>query len=145
MTPAFSKWQSWQQYSGFRLGIDQRFYNAHTNATLFGAVGFVVNRANFLNAGNYMLMDSTIRYDTVHLHKTNLIFNITYGIQTPLSWRFVFDFSTGIGIKYRQMKQDQPGMLIERETDWISSAYYLRAGHMWGVTFPLIIRLGYRF
>jgi hypothetical protein len=146
MTPAFSKQPRWQQYNGFRLGIDQRYYIRQTHFSMFGAAGVVLNKTNFLYAGNYMHeTNSTQTYDTVHLHKNNFILNLTYGGQVPVFRRFVFDFSTGIGLKYRQIKQDEPGTLMSRNTDWMDFEAFYREGHMWGVTFPFIIRLGYRF
>jgi|SRR5215217_3933300 len=145
MTPAFSNRSSWQNYNGFRLGIDQRFYTAVVEYRMFGAVGVVLNKTNFLYSGNYMHgTDSTQTHDTVHLHKTNLILNLTYGAQVLLFRHFVFDFSTGIGLKYRQIKQDEPGTLMSRNTDWMDFEAFYREGHMWGVTIPFIIRLGYR-
>ena len=146
MTPAFSNTEHWIQYQGFRLGIDQRLYLASLGNHAFVAFGIVLNKARFLNAGMYQTAtDSMGHFDTVHLHKTNLIFNLTYGTQAVLFRRFTFDFSSGIGIKYRQIKQDEPGEPVERETDWISNTYFSRPSRTWTAAFPVIIRLGYCF
>jgi len=145
MTPAFSNMDRWSEFRGFRLGVEELFHTRSLPRGHYIGTGLVFNNVHFRRSGFYAIdTDENTKHDTVRLDRTTIALNLFYCNQFAAG-RFMFDFSSGIGLKYRILKQDKPGWPVSYARDIGAFTSLYTGGRNWAINLPFSFRLGYRF
>ena len=145
MTPAFSNMDQWSNFRGIRLGVEELFHTRSLPHGHYVGTGLVFNNVHFKRSGHYAIdNEENTKIDTVQLHRTTIALNLFYTNQYTAG-RFVFDISSGIGLKYRILKQDKPGWPVSYARDIGAFTSLYTAGRNWAFNLPLSLRFGYRF
>jgi hypothetical protein len=113
MTPAFSNMDRWSEFRGFRLGVEELFHTRSLPRGHYIGTGLVFNNVHFRRSGFYAIdTDENTKHDTVRLDRTTIALNLFYCNQFAAG-RFLFDFSSGIGLKIPDSKTRQARLAHE--------------------------------
>jgi hypothetical protein len=138
-------------YKGWRSAVEERYYfPIQKRRRIYLAIDAVYLKANYgyrawLKHDEVLTPDGY--YDPFDVSMKNLSFNCKYGIQLPLK-HFVFDFSTGIGLKYRSVERTGFNDAGDKESMFRHFNFYYNVtkdGHGLRLNVPVNLRIGYSF
>lgn len=142
--------------AGFRTSIEEKFFY-RKSAPIGPYLSFEINylQKKYYDSWNFVVEDiyynpdyeNTNYSDNYGINKKTLSFNLKWGYQTIIK-RFVIDFYTGLGLKYRDVQHfDRINPNDEMEDTTHSSFNFInnREINEWSISLPLAVKVGWVF
>lgn len=142
--------------AGFRTSIEEKYFYRES-APIGPYLSFEINylQKKYYDTWNFGIADiyynpdyaNTNYSDTYGINKKTLSFNFKWGYQTIIN-RFVFDFYTGLGLKYRDVQHfDRINPSDEMENTPHPNIYLIsnREAKEWSISLPLNVKVGWVF
>lgn len=142
--------------AGFRTSIEEKFFY-RKSAPIGPYLSFEINylQKKYYDTWNFGVEDinynpdyaNTNYSDNYGINKKTLSFNFKWGYQTIIK-RFVIDFYTGLGLKYRDVQHfDRINPNDEMEGTLHPNIHFIsnRETREWSISLPLNVKVGWIF
>jgi hypothetical protein len=144
--------KSFSTVTGFRTSIEEKYFY-RKSAPMGPYLGFEINylQKKYYDTSDFSEPDSYYNFDyedntysdTYGINKKTLSFNFKWGYQKIIS-RFVIDFYTGLGLKYREVQhfdRINPNDEMEHHNIFIKNQEVKE----WSISLPLTVKIGWLF